>query len=54
MTNVISGFIYGTATTDPLTFILVPFGLMMVVLDAVCLPAFRASSVDPMAALRME
>jgi ABC-type lipoprotein release transport system permease subunit len=41
-------------TWDPLVFFVVPILLVGVALVAVCLPAIRASRVDPVDALRNE
>lgn len=52
--NVIRSLLYEIAPTDPATFVTIPLLLFVVALFACALPALRASSVDPMAALRCE
>jgi putative ABC transport system permease protein len=49
-----SGLLFGVEPVDPLTFALVPFGLLVVALLASYLPARRAARVDLMQALRRE
>jgi len=50
--QVIGGFLYGVEGTDPLTFLGVPILLATVALVAGFVPAYRASRVDPVRALR--
>ena len=52
LTRLMSALLYGVNPVDPLTFSVVPLGLMIVVLLASYLPARRAAQVDPMQALR--
>jgi putative ABC transport system permease protein len=54
LTRLMTALLYGVDPIDPLTFSVVPAGLMIVVLLASYLPARRASRVDPMNALRQE
>jgi macrolide transport system ATP-binding/permease protein len=54
VSQALAGFLYGVKPTDPLTFISVSLGLMLVTLAACYLPARRATKVDPMAVLRQE
>jgi len=46
--------LFGLTPADPLTFLLALFGIGAVALCSALLPARRASSVDPMVALRYE
>jgi predicted permease len=54
----VSGFMQallpGIAPRDPLTFIAVPLGLLVIALVAALIPARRAGTVDPVVALRYE
>jgi len=52
--QVISHLLFGISSTDPLTFVTVSLLLIAVSLVACCLPARRAMSVEPIAALRQE
>jgi predicted lysophospholipase L1 biosynthesis ABC-type transport system permease subunit len=54
LTRLMTALLFGVDPVDPVTFALVPAGLMVVVLFASYLPARRASRVDPMNALRQE
>lgn len=54
LTRLISSFLFGVRSWDPLAFITIPVLLMAVALLAVWLPAARASRLDPMRALRVE
>jgi ABC-type lipoprotein release transport system permease subunit len=46
--------LYGLSSGDPLTILLAFVGITLVTLLATFFPAYRASSIDPMRALRME
>jgi putative ABC transport system permease protein len=54
MTHVLTKLLYGVKSSDPLTFFAAPLVLILVALLASCLPARRATRVDPMEALRCE
>jgi ABC-type lipoprotein release transport system permease subunit len=53
-TRWISSLLYEISALDPLTFALVALLLLGVALLAACIPAIRASHIDPMVALRYE
>ena len=54
LTRLLSAQLFGVQPSDPLTFTAVPLILLVVALAAACIPALRASRVDPLVALRHE
>ncbi len=51
---VLRGLLFGISPADPVSLIAAPAALSLVALAASCLPARRASRVDPMVSLRNE
>ena len=54
LTRALSSELFGVSATDAATFLAVPALLAVVAFAATVIPAWRASSVDPMGALREE
>ncbi|HWS88335.1 MAG TPA: ABC transporter permease [Pyrinomonadaceae bacterium] len=51
-TRLLSHLLFGVGATDPLTFLFVPLLLVLVALLASAVPAWKASRVDPLVAIR--
>ena len=54
LTRVMNSLLFGVSNTDALTFATVPALLALVAFSATVIPAWRATRVDPMVALREE
>jgi predicted permease len=54
LTRVMQSLLFGTSTTDLVTFVFVPILLVAIALAACVVPARRAATVDPQVALRVD
>jgi putative ABC transport system permease protein len=54
LTRLIASFLFGVKTWDPMVFVIVPTVLSAVALFAMWIPAYRATQVDPVIAIRYE
>ena len=54
VSRLVSNLLFGISAVDPVTFILVPLALTAMAILASYVPAFRATRIDPAAALRSE
>ncbi|HZS47623.1 MAG TPA: ABC transporter permease [Blastocatellia bacterium] len=54
LTQFLSSLLFKMSATDPITFLMVPLVLLVIVMLAIYIPARRATRVDPMIALRQD
>jgi putative ABC transport system permease protein len=54
VTRLITSLLFGTQPLDPMVFVVVSVTLLLVAAVACLLPAWRASRLDPIVALRSE
>jgi putative ABC transport system permease protein len=54
VTGVMKSLLYQTGTRDPETFLISSLALMLTALPAICVPAFKASRLDPLDAIKKE
>ena len=54
LTRFLSGLLFGVSARDPVTFVALPLGLLLVAVLAALIPASRAVRVNPLVALRGE
>ena len=54
LTRLMTTLLFGVTATDAVTYVTVALGLIIVALFACCIPARRATKVDPLVALRFE
>jgi putative ABC transport system permease protein len=54
LAQTIRGLLFGVPANDPIVFVSIPILLSLVALIAVSIPAWRASRIDPLTALRVE
>jgi len=52
LSRLVSGLLYGVTATDPITYVVVGSGVVVVGIAASAIPAMRATRVDPVDALR--
>jgi putative ABC transport system permease protein len=52
LTRFVSSLLFGIGARDPITFVALPLGLLLVATMATLIPALRAVRVNPVTALR--
>ena len=54
LTHFLSGLLFGVGARDPIAFVALPLGLLLVAVLATLIPAARVVRVNPVVALRGE
>ncbi|HEU5131573.1 MAG TPA: hypothetical protein VFT26_05695, partial [Pyrinomonadaceae bacterium] len=54
LTRLMTTLLFGVTATDAVTYVTVALALIVVAFIACCIPARRATKVDPLVALRFE
>ena len=54
LSRFVRGFLSGFSATDPISYAVAGLGLLLFAIAAAAIPAWRASSVEPLASLRMQ